>query len=303
MTYNWQEQVKKWVNRVNSLKEYDSEFVLFFSKIINLTYYPERAFFSSNKNTISVVIGNLYLGVYIHSGEDEGIGMIVEKDFIDIHGIKCSPIKSTLASTSKHKLFWLWIKDLSNLKNILDNQSVWDSFNLASKLVIETPQGKFTRERELKNKISISELVATKEIIEDKEYKQVLQAKVEEAKKLSRENRLKKLIDSPELPERILINSNGFKRNPLVIVEVLERAKGICELCRKDAPFIKLKDEIPFLEVHHIEPLAERGKDIVKNTVGLCPNCHREAHYGINNEEIKKKLKEYIISLSETNQL
>ena len=294
----WQEQVKKWTNNVSSLKEFDSEFDLFFSKIINLAYYPERAFFSSNKNTISVVIGNLYLGVYIHSGKDEGIGMIVEKDFTDIHGIKCSPIKSTLASTSKHKLFWLWIKELPNLKNILNNQSVWDSFKLASELVIETPQGKLIRERELKNKISLAELITPKEIVDDKEYHQVLQDKVKEAKKLSRENRLKKLLESPELPERILINSNGFKRNPLVIVEVLERANGICELCKKGAPFIKQKDEIPFLEVHHIEPLSEGGKDIVKNTVGLCPNCHREAHYGINNEEIRKKLKHYIKNLN-----
>jgi 5-methylcytosine-specific restriction endonuclease McrA len=294
----WQEQVKKWTNNVNSLKEYDLEFDLFFSKIINLAYYPERAFFSSDKNTISVVIGHLYVGVYIHSGENEGIGMIVEKDFTDIHGIKCSPVKSTLASTSKHKLFWLWIKELPNLKNILNNQSVWDSFKLASELVIETPQGKYTREREQKNKISLAELITPKEIVDEREYLQVLQDKVEEAKKLSRENRLKKLLESPERPERISIISIGFKRNSLVIAEVIKRANGICELCKKAGPFIKLKDEIPFLEVHHIEPLSEGGKDIVKNAVGLCPNCHREAHYGMNNQEIRKKLKQYIKNLS-----
>ncbi|CAN0604767.1 unnamed protein product, partial [Ectocarpus sp. 12 AP-2014] len=36
----------------------------------------------------------------------------------------------------------------------------------------------------------------------------------------------------------------------------------------------------PFLEVHHIIPLAESGHDAVENTMALCPNCHREAHFG-----------------------
>ena len=57
-----------------------------------------------------------------------------------------------------------------------------------------------------------------------------------------------------------------------------------------EAPFLRIKDDTPFLEVHHIQPLAEGGKDTVKNTVALCPNCHREAHFGINKEKLKEKL-------------
>ncbi|WP_256325004.1 HNH endonuclease signature motif containing protein [Nitrosomonas sp. Nm132] len=39
-------------------------------------------------------------------------------------------------------------------------------------------------------------------------------------------------------------------------------------------------DGSPYLEVHHKIPLAFGGEDTVVNAIALCPNCHREAHYG-----------------------
>lgn len=72
-----------------------------------------------------------------------------------------------------------------------------------------------------------------------------------------------------------------YERNPDVVAEVLNRANGICENCGANAPFNRLKDGSPYLEVHHIIQLALDGPDTVDNAIGLCPNCHRQAHYGI----------------------
>ncbi|HRF77077.1 MAG TPA: HNH endonuclease signature motif containing protein, partial [Chitinophagales bacterium] len=69
----------------------------------------------------------------------------------------------------------------------------------------------------------------------------------------------------------------------------LERAMGICEYCQNTAPFID-SNGIPFLEVHHIHKLADDGPDIPINVGAICPNCHREAHYGINKTRINEKL-------------
>lgn len=287
---NWKNEIEKWVNKSKSTKDYKNEFISFFEKIIDLCYYPERGFFGTNKDTISIVIGHLYLGVYVHSGNDKGIGMIVEKEFNNIEGIICRPVKSTLAKTSKYKLFWLWIPEINNLYKILNIEEIWNSFKIASKQVVETPQGKTTREREKKGKIVLTELTNPREIISEEIYSQTLQTEIENAKRASKEKRKKKLKEAPENPEKIKITSIGFKRNPYVIIEVLERANGVCELCEKKAPFLRIKDDTPFLEVHHIQPLAEGGKDTVKNTVALCPNCHREAHFGINKDRLKKKL-------------
>jgi len=77
--------------------------------------------------------------------------------------------------------------------------------------------------------------------------------------------------------------------NPHVVSDVLDRANGACELCKKPAPFNKPTGE-PFLEVHHVIGLAEDGPDIVENAVALCPNCHREAHHGEYAGLIKEEL-------------
>lgn len=89
-----------------------------------------------------------------------------------------------------------------------------------------------------------------------------------------------RLNDAPRIPPRIQIVSVGFRRNADVIVAVLKRANGVCERCRKNAPFIRRSDGTPFLEVHHKITLAEGGEDTVENALALCPNCHREVHHG-----------------------
>lgn len=63
---------------------------------------------------------------------------------------------------------------------------------------------------------------------------------------------------------------------------ILQNSNGICELCDNPAPFITI-DETPYLEVHHIQHMANGGSDTVSNAVALCLNCHREIHYGKKN--------------------
>ena len=63
-------------------------------------------------------------------------------------------------------------------------------------------------------------------------------------------------------------------------VTAAKPANGVCEKCDSPAPFNRTKDGTPYLEVHHWKFLADGGKDIVENAGALCPNCHREAHYG-----------------------
>jgi len=115
--------------------------------------------------------------------------------------------------------------------------------------------------------------------------KEVLEAELDkgveqsgELSDLARHERLKK---APNLPQQVLVISKAFRRNPDVIAEVRKRANGKCERCKADAPFLSTKDHRPFLEVHHVIQLSQGGKDMVENAVALCPNCHRELHYGV----------------------
>ncbi len=88
-----------------------------------------------------------------------------------------------------------------------------------------------------------------------------------------------------------------YTRDPAVVAWVLSEAAGICECCRKSAPFIR-EDGSPFLEVHHVLRLADGGEDTTKNAAALCPNCHRELHYGAKKRELAAKLRSQVERLS-----
>jgi hypothetical protein len=89
-----------------------------------------------------------------------------------------------------------------------------------------------------------------------------------------------RLANASKKPETRIVTAVEFIRNQDVVAEVLERANGICEKCYNKAPFLRKSDNSPYLEVHHKIRLADDGDDTVENAIALCPNCHREAHYG-----------------------
>ena len=103
---------------------------------------------------------------------------------------------------------------------------------------------------------------------------------VARARKLPAEVRRRLLAQAPTQPEVEYRLMKQLKRNPYVVVEVLERAQGTCEGCKFPAPFIRRSNSTPYLEVHHIVKLADGGADTVENAIALCPNCHRERHHG-----------------------
>lgn len=78
-------------------------------------------------------------------------------------------------------------------------------------------------------------------------------------------------------PEKAEHSTTVFQRNPHVKAWVLNQANGVCEYCRSNAPFTT-KNGKPYLEVHHLLPLADGGSDSVTNTIAVCPNCHRGFH-------------------------
>lgn len=96
----------------------------------------------------------------------------------------------------------------------------------------------------------------------------------------SREDRRQRLVMANNKPNKKRVSVVVYQRNPDVVAEVLYRAEGKCEMCSSDAPFFKKSDGNPYLEVHHKVQLSQGGDDTVENAIALCPNCHREQHFG-----------------------
>jgi len=83
------------------------------------------------------------------------------------------------------------------------------------------------------------------------------------ASKLSSEERSKRLHLAPKLPEKVQVLTTIFLRNPVVVAAVLARAAGFCESCHSAAPFNRVADGSPYLEVHHEIRLADGGEDTI----------------------------------------
>jgi len=106
-------------------------------------------------------------------------------------------------------------------------------------------------------------------------------------------NSLKNIKKEPpsgsKKPKKSQSSSTKYVRDPEVVAWILNFANGICECCKKPAPFNK-EDGTSFLEVHHLKQLADGGSDTTTNAIAVCPNCHRELHFGVNKVNIKKEV-------------
>jgi hypothetical protein len=82
-----------------------------------------------------------------------------------------------------------------------------------------------------------------------------------------------------------------YKRSKAVKDYVLMRAGGQCEACKKKAPFVRANGT-PYLEPHHTTRLSDGGADHPRYVGAICPDCHREIHYGKDGVEKNKDLQE-----------
>jgi 5-methylcytosine-specific restriction enzyme A len=89
---------------------------------------------------------------------------------------------------------------------------------------------------------------------------------------------------------------NVYIRSEAVRRYVLGRAAGSCEACGAGAPF-KTLEGMPFLEVHHIDRLADDGPDRIDRVAAICPNCHRRCHYGSDQQHYNSELRSRIARL------
>jgi 5-methylcytosine-specific restriction endonuclease McrA len=104
-----------------------------------------------------------------------------------------------------------------------------------------------------------------------------------------RRKRITKVPIGQATPIVVETTAKAYQRDLEVAAWLLQNARGKCEVCRRPAPFIG-DDGKPFLECHHVRPLADGGSDTPTNAVAICPNCHRRSHHGIDRKEFKARI-------------
>jgi 5-methylcytosine-specific restriction enzyme A len=110
------------------------------------------------------------------------------------------------------------------------------------------------------------------------------------------ELRRKALADSAQCRTPVERRAQYRLRSRAVRLYVLRRANGNCEGCGAAAPFTT-KEGLPYLEPHHIRRLTDGGPDDPRWVAGVCPNCHRRAHYSHDAAEYNERLARAVLQL------
>ena len=83
-----------------------------------------------------------------------------------------------------------------------------------------------------------------------------------------------------------------YKRRKLARDLVIARSRNTCEYdkCNGMPPDVNRQGQA-ILQVDHIQPLAERGADVPRNMIALCPNCHSAKTFGLHSDQIIKRFR------------
>jgi len=104
------------------------------------------------------------------------------------------------------------------------------------------------------------------------------------------ENAIDDLSAPPEgnqFPDRASVVVQAIKHDNRVRAHAIKRARGKCEYCNVQG-FATTNGRF-YVEAHHIIALCEAGRDTVDNVIALCPQHHRQAHYGKDAESLESE--------------
>lgn len=104
-------------------------------------------------------------------------------------------------------------------------------------------------------------------------------------------------IVQPKLETKMIENRCVYPRNRAMAHTALVLARYRCEIDNEHPTFISKSGNAPYMEPHHLIPLAfadnfDVSLDVAENIVSLCSNCHNEIHYGKDITNILKWLYE-----------
>lgn len=285
---DWKEIVDSWIKKKSSLAGMNQEFYDLFERAFQNTVNPNRCWFGMPKSLASFgITRNIHMVV---NHRPNIISIILDRNLsVEFPEYKYYIVKSSISSGEN--LYWL-NANVSEINKILSNDLIWEYYKIASAKLSNLAVCQKDRKDRIEGKYKLTQIIKNHEInIDGDLFESKYLEDLEIARKDTSEKRLNRIKSATKTPSKTSSKSTVYLRNKDIVAEVLFRANGICQLCKKVGPFISLKTNQPFLEVHHVIPLEENGKDSLKNTVAICPNCHREAHHGINKDEIREKLK------------
>lgn len=102
-----------------------------------------------------------------------------------------------------------------------------------------------------------------------------------------------------------IINQKANYERDLKLVDLsYQLSKSMCSVDPKHKTFTSKNKSLPFLEAHHFIPLSYSSNDEkikqlklddISNIFSICPNCHRQIHYGDDNSKYEIITKLFLV--------
>lgn len=97
------------------------------------------------------------------------------------------------------------------------------------------------------------------------------------------------LLDAPVTVSGKTLRTTSIRRSRdrIIVRQVLRACSYRCEIDGSHETFVARATRLPYLEGHHLVPLAaqdgfKNSLDVYANLIGLCPLCHRKLHHAEN---------------------
>lgn len=133
----WQTDIERWVAKHRKLPmSLNTSLVSFFELAFEHTQCPNEAWFGVHEQTVSLVVGGIFL-VAIHlSKPDYGIWVLLDQNPIVLPKVEYKPVKSTQKT---YTLTWAHLNDVTDLNVLLGSSEFWQSYSKASIEIFKSP--------------------------------------------------------------------------------------------------------------------------------------------------------------------
>jgi putative restriction endonuclease len=134
---SWQIDIEKWVAKHRKLpSSLNNDLVGFFELAFEHTQHPDEAWFGIHEQTVSLVVGGIFLAAINLSNPDRGIWVLLDQNSIVMPKVEYKPVKST---QKYDPLTWAHLYDVTDINVLLGNSEFWYSYSQASDKILNSP--------------------------------------------------------------------------------------------------------------------------------------------------------------------
>ncbi len=264
--YDWEKSTREAITTQWGAKATEMEdAIAFFRLAFTHTRHPDRAWFGTHQQVVSLVVGGIFLASIVSSYNDKGVWLLVDTDAIAVDKWKYRPTKST--QKSKYPLFWLHTDSIKNLTYIVNSQEIWTYFSQASDKILFSAIAKDRDETQIKRKKQ-----RLGDFLETQNGDTSFVSYPDEIEQTS------KLVEGATYQ----VTVNAYERNPKARRICIAHYGAKCFVCGFD--FEDRYGEVGrgIIHVHHERALSAIGEAYEVNPITdlkpVCPNCHAVIH-------------------------